>query len=131
MCGSSENSVFENVIDTVLQVGTLGTLGFNGEDDSITGGVIEKGVEKGREGLKIVTGAAAAEQANELARSQFEEEKANRLREREAAREQNTLEQLELSRRSGAARRPTGSKSSIPSNRFSNLGDTEGDFLGL
>lgn len=120
MCGGD---TAEQIADVTTQLHTLGIVGFEG-------GGFKKGVvtEAGISGLKEVTGAKAAEEANQMAREQLEKEKATAQQEREEARAQTAAEQLVASRQAGGVRRGTvgGSfKSSFG-------GDTdERDFLGL
>lgn len=81
--------------------------------------------------FKDITGANAAEDANKLAREQFEQGKADILSERELAREKNAAAQLKASNLAGGLRR--GRKSSAPAKTASApaLGSDERDFLGL
>lgn len=124
MCGGTGNSFLETLTNVVLQTGTLGALGFE-SDKGLTPGITGEVVV---DVTKELTGASAAEEANKLAREQFEEERATALAERETAKAQTAAEQLAISRQAGSVRaggaRATGT-------RFSTLGGQEGDFLGL
>lgn len=88
-------------------------------------------VEGALDVVKDITGANAAEDANKLARDQFEQGKADILSEKELAREKNAAAQLKASNLAGGLRR--GRKSSSPTKTASApaLGSDERDFLGL
>jgi len=126
MCSTGGgNSAFESFIDVALQTGTGGLLGFKDEKGGIGTGVIGDPLKKG---LKDITGATAAEEANDAAREQLNEERAAALQEREDAKAQTAAEQLAASRRASSVR---GGTAATTGSRFSDLGGDERDFLGL
>jgi len=118
---SGENSnPFEDILNIATQYVTVGLVGYD-----------KKGFKAGvtTEGVKEVTGANAAEEANDMARQQAEEAKAAGLQDRANAQLQNQQNQIAASNAATAARKTTGAprsstKTSTP------IGDTT-DFLGL
>lgn len=133
--GNFFENLFVDGLNAAVQMATLGYAGY--EDGKISNGINTNIAKKvGREvvsGVKEVTGAKAAEEANRLAREQFEEQKAAALLEREQAKQRNANEQIAASRAAGAARNAgrsnrTGNNQTTGS--FS-LGQDERDFLGL
>jgi len=127
MCSTGGgNSFIESVVDVATQIGTGGLVGYKSDDGGLGAGLFGKPLVKG---AKEITGAAAAEEANELARQQLEEERATALKEREEARAQTAREQLKASRGAAASRRGgqtlTGTRTGAGT-----IGDEE-DFLGL
>jgi hypothetical protein len=138
---SGGGNFFENLGSDVLNYGTQmltgGILGY--EDGKISNGVTTNLNKKaGKEvvsGTKEVTGAKAAEQANDLAREQFEEAKAGAELDRKNATDQTAREEIKKSQSAAAARatatsRSTSKNSSTGGGSVS-LGDDEKDFLGL
>jgi hypothetical protein len=131
---SGKGNFFENIVhDTInagLQGATGGLLGF--EDGKISNGASTNGLKKVGmgfvSGLKEVTGAKAAEQANKVATQQFEEQKAAGIEDRQNAYRQAGLQQIQQSQLAGAARN-TSRAASNRSNTY--LGGDEKDFLGL
>lgn len=123
---SGKGNFFENVfadgLNGALQTVTMGLVGF--EDGKISNGastnLLKKAGKGTASGLKEVTGAKAAEQANELAREQFETAQADALKAREQAIYQQGVDQVRQSNLAGRVRN-TGTQK---------LGD-EKDFLGL
>lgn len=75
-------------------------------------------------GTKEVTGAKAAEEANQMAREQFEEQKIAAEQDRQNAIITKGREQVQASQLAGAARRAGTTNNSL-------LGSDEKDFLGL
>ena len=67
MSQGSGTNIFEDFINFGTQIATIGTLGF--DQNGFKGGVTV-------DATKEITGAAAAEEANKLARQQYEEQKA-------------------------------------------------------
>lgn len=121
-----KGNFFENLALDIANVGvqtvTAGTVG-----------VDRNGVKAGEttKGLKEVTGARAAEKANEFARKQFEEQKSAAEADRLEAQKQQGRDQMVQSQKAGAARNAT--KNSVNKGTAiggSNLGDQQ-DFLGL
>ena len=129
MCSTGGgNSVLESVVDVALQTGTLGLVGYKDEEGGFAPGVVTKesvGL------LKDVTGATAAEEANEMARDAARKEREARLQEREDIRAQTTAEQIRLSQQAGGVRSRAGAGTGVATGlQMSNLGG-ERDFLGL
>lgn len=131
MCGGS-NSVVEDIVSGASQITTGGLVDVNA-DGSVKGGVTTNLVE---DVVKDVTGASAAEEANELAREQFEEGKQKAIDQRAEARSKNARDQLAASRgaasnrRSGKSGDNKGRKGAGDSS-VSSLGSDTQDFLGL
>lgn len=122
--GGGGGDFFENIfnegLNTFTNVFSAGTLGF--KNGGFQQGVATKAVYKG---LKDVTGATAAEEANMLARQQFEKTAAQAEQDRLNAIQQNQNDQIRQSQLAGAAR-----TSSRTTGRSSLLGG-ERDYLGL
>lgn len=125
---SSDNSVFENFLSVAANVSTGGLVGFDGDTNGLS---MKKGAIT--ETAKEITGANAAEEANQIAREQIEIEEQRREQQRTESIASNAIEQTALSRKAGVARSAgqttTGNSRSV--SRFSNLGGDERDFLGL
>jgi len=125
--GDPISKAVTNFIDISTQIATGGLAGF---DDSnfgrgVTGDVI-------KEGVKEITGATAAEDANRQARERFDEEKARALAQRKESQAQTARQQLIASRLAAGVRR--GSKEAgtgTTKSKSSTLGSDESDFLGL
>ena len=117
------------VLDEVINLGTnyltLGTTGYGkqgfgiGNEDSLLG--------RGIDGLKEVTGANAAEDANELAREQAEIDRNQKLAAREQAISEQERTQVARSRKSGQSNVSTSTTSASGATTFAN----NTDFLGL
>lgn len=116
----------EDIVDVVAQVSTGGLVGFEG--GGFKGGVT---TQAGVSGLKDVTGATAAEEANEQARERFEEEKQKAVSARQEAKAKTARNQLIASRLASGARRGNRISGSGGTNKSSTLGSDESDFLGL
>lgn len=130
MCSTGGgNSFFESVLDVGLQLGTFGLVGFKDDEGGLSAGITGEPLV---DVLKDVTGATAAEEANQLARQSMEEAKAAELQAREDARSQTAANQIAASRRAQALRTPsgTGAPSTSPSAIGGVTGD-ERDFLGV
>jgi hypothetical protein len=93
-----------------------------------TVGVGKEGVKEGVavSGVKEITGANAAEEANRMAREQYEEAKAAALKQRQDQMFESGMDQINKSKLAGAARNAAKTNK----NFGSSLGD-EQDFLGL
>lgn len=121
---TSKNSFLNNYFDYVSQVATLGVLSY--KDGKIGAGVTTKGI-------KELTGAAAAEEANKQAREQYEKAQADAEQARLQAQGQQAKDEMRKSLMAGAARsvqmKAPGNKVTALGN--SNLGQDEQDFLGL
>ena len=115
----------DDTLNVVTQLGTWGSVGF--EDGGFKKGVI---TDATIDVTKELTGAAAAEDANAVAREQFEQQKAAAAKERKEAKAQSAQEQITASRLAGGARAGKSTSKSSAS-RFSSLGGDEQDFLGL
>lgn len=140
MCGGG-NSFLEGLLNVGVQMATYGTVGYKDDRGGFGTGVTQQILDGKKQGtelniealpgmgiIKDLTGASAAEDANTLARDQFEKKQAEALQNREDAKAQTAAEQLSISRQASSLRSgrgtPTGS-------RFSNVGADERDFLGL
>lgn len=123
MSSGTGSGFIDDVLNVGLQIGTAGFVGYG-----------EEGFQGGysAEAIKEVTGANAAEEANKLAREQFEEETAQALEDRQNQITQNRQRQTQASQTAGAVRNrsTTSNSSSSSTTNTSNLGG-ETDFLGL
>lgn len=132
--GNFFENIFADAVNLTTQVTTGGVFGF--EDGKISNGVSTNIAKKtGKEvvsGLKEITGAKAAEDANKMARTQFEEAKAESEADRVNQQNQIAMSQIQQSQIAGAAR-SVGTRSTNKSQGFgsSSFGDYEKDFLGL
>ena len=125
----SGGSLIEDALNIFANVSTGGLVGFDGANNGFTPGIVGRA---GVQGLKEVTGAQAAEDANKLAREQFEQQKADALQDRENALALDAATQLQVSRSAGGLRRSTNRSGGDPRPSTSNsLGGDERDFLGL
>lgn len=126
---SGKGNFFENLLtDTInytSQYFSAGLVGY-GQDGVKTGVTGTAGVN----GLKEITGAKAAEDANKMAREQFEQARDDAQAERAEAIRQTGREELQKSRIAGAARNARTSSGKGSYGSFS-LGEDERDFLGL
>lgn len=134
MCGGS-NSVVDDIVSGATQIATGGLVDYNPGENKIKGGVVTDTVVKG---LKDISGASAAEEANKQARKQFEAEKQARLNQEKEAQARTARDQMAASRRAASVRKSGKGKSSASkgaglgnSQAVSNLGSDEKDFLGL
>jgi hypothetical protein len=129
---------FENLGNDVMNYGvqalTLGTLGY--QDGKVSNGVTtnywrEVG-RASRKGIKDVTGATAAEEANRLAREQFEQQRADAEAARLESIRQTGRDQMRQSNLAGAVRntaRSTANRGQAVGSY--SLGDEEKDVLGV
>lgn len=137
---SGKGNLFENFfadgINGLLQATTGGTLGY--ENGQISNGVSTNAIKSAGlatvSGLKEVTGAKAAEDANAAAKQQLQETKANAEAARVSGQQQVARDQLTQSLKAGAARNATAnSRSANKGTPIASigLGDNGKDFLGL
>jgi len=126
MSNGGGNSFFESILDIGTQALTGGLIGFESDKGGVSTGVTS---DVAISGLKEVTGAKAAEEANAQARKQFEDEQKAALQDRENAKAETAANQLAASRQAGAVRSTTNT--SRGGSTFSDLGSDERDFLGL
>lgn len=126
--GNFFENVFQDAINYQLQLATGGTIGY-GNGGLKTGATTDTVVG----GVKELTGAAAAEKANALARQQFEDQKNAALTARQENIANVARDQLRQSDLAGAARSAsrTYSPNSGSTASGSNLGAAERDYLGL
>lgn len=114
--------VTNDILNVVVQGSTAGVVGF--EDGKLGTGVTS---DLAIDATKEITGANAAEEANEIARQQFEEDRARLSQQRADAITANQQEQVRRSRGAGRARGNVNAGSSAASSNVAQ--DT--DFLGL
>jgi hypothetical protein len=117
-----KGNFFENVLNTYLQTQTGGMVEY---DKGFKGNVQN---DVGLQIIKETSGAKAAEEANEMAREQFEEQKVAAEQDRNNQILQRGREQIQASQLAGAARR-AGTNSNRSTGTV--LGSDERDFLGL
>lgn len=131
---SGGGNFFENLLTDVANIGvqsaTFGVYGVgkNGLKNGVTTNTVRTGGRAAEFGVKEITGANAAEQANALAREQFELQKEQSQAERAEAYRQVGIDQVKQSMLAGAARNTSRGASNKGS--FS-LGGDEKDFLGI
>lgn len=124
-------------INAVTNVATMGTVGYQDGRFATSEGIVTKTGVEGLRGVKQITGAQAAEDANNLARQQFDQQKIDAERARLEAQDQDMKNQIQQSRsaagRGGGASGAGRSSASRASTAISNskLGQDERDFLGL
>lgn len=129
---SGNGNFFEDLVSAGLNYGTGGLVGL--KDGKLGGGATVQFLSNvGREtmaGVKDITGAKAAEEANKQAMMQMEEQRAAALQERQNQQARTASDQMRQSRAAGAAR-----GNPRAANRNSMLGtssmDDETDFLGV
>ena len=119
------NSFFESALDVGLNYFSAGTAGFKSDE----GGIGANGITT--QGLKDITGATAAEEANKAASDRFAAEKVAAEEQRKQNQAQSAANELQKSRSASSARGGVSSPSSTGQSRFSSLGSDEADFLGL
>lgn len=115
-------NVIQDSINWGLQSATGGLIGF--KDGKVGPGFTGKAVVGG---IKEITGAKAAEDANELARKQIEQTQADAMKARADARYQAGLQDVQRSNLAGRARGAIGANMDASLK----LGSDEKDFLGL
>lgn len=151
MCGGSSNpledalsTVGKAVSDTTEAVGkgihdvtNSGLVSYDTTTGKFGAGALGEVVQTG---IKDVTGASAAENANKIAKQQFEESKNNALKAQQEARARTARDQMSASRSAASSRKKSGtgrtstSRSStggVGTQSVSKLGSDEQDFLGL
>lgn len=136
-----EGNFFENLFSDVVNVGvqsaTFGTVGYeNGKlSNGVTTNIAKKSGKGTASGLKEVTGAKAAEAANDMARKQFEDAQAQAEVDRKNTLAQNARDQVNQSQTAAGARASATSRSTSKGTSTSggslSLGGDEKDFLGL
>lgn len=126
--GGTGINAIDSTLDVVSNAFTLGTVGFGKEGFSTDKGFYKEDVGGATvDGIKEVTGANAAEEANEFAREQAEEAKVQADNDRKTSIKQNERRQVSASRSAGRTRK--GSSNSSP-NSSSTTGGGQ-DALGL
>lgn len=124
--GNFFNNLIEDVVNVGVNTATFGTVGYKdgslGTKYGVVSGTAGRAVV---DGTKVITGAKAAEDANEMARQQFEEQKLAAEQERQNMIVTKGREQMRASQLAGAARR---AGTNVTGNL---LGTNEKDFLGL
>lgn len=121
MSEGTGSSFLDDIIDVGANIASVGLVGFN--DKGFRAGVTGRA---GLDAAKEITGAAAAEQANELARQQFENDKARLEQQRVDSIKENERRQVTASRSAGRAR---GNTSAAAANLSGASNQT--DILGL
>lgn len=123
MSQGNQTSFLDDALNILVQSTSGGIIGF-GEDG------FRKGVatDAALDATKELTGAAAAEEANNLAREQFEADKERLDQQRTNQLSENERRQVQLSRGAPGARTQGSSTGGNTSTSVSNL---EQDFLGL
>jgi hypothetical protein len=111
-------------VNGVMQLSTYGVVGY-GKDGVKLGAVGAPVGAAALKGVKDITGATAAEQANQIARDQFNQQTATADKAQNDAITLKANQQLTASNSAGAA-----SKNIIPPSVQNKVGDTK-DFLGL
>jgi len=128
--GNFFENVFADFANYSAQLATGGTVGWE-KGQGIEAGAVSKAIISG---TKEITGANAAEAANNMARQQFEQTKADAEKARMDAQQNVANSELQKSQLAGAARNASASsRSTTDANAVQtfNLGDDEKDFLGL
>ncbi len=133
MCGGS-NNVLEDIVSGVSQVATGGLVDL-GPGGAKKGGLLTFAEDV----VKDISGANAAEDANKIARDQFEESQRQAKQAQEDARNRTARDQLQASRLAGSNRKSGASKSGSNKSKggggfntnTTKLGSDEQDFLGL
>lgn len=122
-----------SIVNLGVNISSFGTVGYNSSDGLTTDdGFWKKAGDATYKGLKDVSGATAAEEANKQARLQFEEAKLQGLKDRQEAIASKNRDDLIASRLAGGSRTsPGNSKGSTKTSIYSKLGSDERDFLGL
>lgn len=117
--------VIDDVVDFSTQAGSLGLFGYDKEEGFKAGKVGQLAIDATKE----VTGAAAAEEANAIARDQFEKDEARLTKQRADAQSEHRKRQVSLSK--GASRARGNSTSTSSTQTSSSINNTQTDFLGL
>ena len=135
--GNFFENLFSDVVNHTVQSATMGVYGYeNGKiGNGVTTNALREAGRATRDGLKDITGATAAEEANAQARAQYEQarkdaEAARIEQQNRIAQDQMTKSQLAQSSRSVNARNRNSAGSSSGYGSFS-ISQDEQDFLGL
>ena len=120
MSQGSGTNIFEDALNVVTQVATVGLVGY--DQKGFKGGVTV-------DATKEVTGATAAEEANKLARQQYEEQKAALEEQRQNKILQDKNNQIAASNASTSNKGSSSTSATGVVNTYNNPGQT--DFLGL
>lgn len=132
MGSGTGSGILDSTINYATTIFTGGSVGFDDDGFGTSSGVISDGGDSlVKKPIKDLTGATAAEEANEDARKRFEEEKAVAADQKKQNQAQSAANQLAASRSASSARGGVSNPSSSGQSRFSNLGSDESDFLGL
>lgn len=123
MSGGTGSGFLDETIGVLTNISTGGLVGFG--EEGFKGGVTGKPII---EGTKEVTGANAAEEANEVAREQFEASKVAAEQDRLKSQKQSEVTQIAASRGAGRARSNVSGNASTGSTIG---GGNQTDFLGL
>lgn len=133
--GNFFENAFADIVNYGIQASTGGWLGYeNGKiSNGVTTNVAKSTGQAVVSGIKEVTGAKAAEEANKMARDQFESAKADAEKARQDQIAQNAKDQMQQSQQAAAARVTAASRSSNKGTAVGGLilGQDEKDFLGL
>lgn len=131
--GNFFDNLFSDVANYTVNTATAGLLGYeNGRiGNGVTTNTLREAGRATRDGIKEITGASAAEEANAQARAQYEQARADA----EAARveQQNRIAQSEITKSRSAQRsRSTQSRTRTSGGYGSfSISQDEQDFLGL
>lgn len=119
---SGTGGPLDDLLNVATQISSFGLVGFG--DKGVKKGVVS---DVGIKGVKDITGATAAEEANQMARDQFEQQTAATKQDRLNAQTANKNANIAASNGVGAMR-STGTKNNKSSS--ANIGDVK-DFLGI
>lgn len=118
---SSGNNFFDDVLDIVVQGSTFGLVGYDGKGKVKAGTTGKPAMDVTKE----ITGAKAAEEANEQAREQFNKDVEAARKQREDMQWMNQQRAIANSNNASSAR-----SMKVDNKTVSKIGDTS-DFLGL
>jgi outer membrane protein TolC len=124
---STGNNFFQDALDVVTNTlsGNYGLLGYDTKTGKMKAGALGKVL---MDGTKEITGANAAEEANDMARKQYEDSVVKARQDRENMVAQNERKQIQLSNNAPSV---SNKGSKINQSKGAPLvGDTS-DFLGL
>jgi hypothetical protein len=131
---TSGGNFFEDLLSVGLNIGTGGVVGYSADGGLGAGAIPNYLKNVGNEtmrGVKNVTGAKAAEDANKMARQQMEEQRAMAEQERANQQQRTAKDQMRQSQLAGAARGGQSGANRSSGMGAINIGDDERDFLGL
>lgn len=131
--GNFFENIFSDVANVALQSATAGTVGYRdgGFTQGVTGDAIREGGRVTRDGLKQVTGAAAAEEANAQARSQYEQARVDAEAARVEQQNRTARDQVNKSQMAQSARSPQNRGGGSNGYGSFSISQDEQDFLGL